>query len=189
VVNADRIYVLDRGMLVEQGTHDELAARGGLYARLWQEQGGFVMGAGVQYVGVEASRLQGVPIFAGLDGDLLAALAQRLSVERFPAGDVIINEGESGDKLYIIHKGQVEILAYDPAGQQRRINTLREGDHFGEIALLYDVPRLATVRALTPVQLYSLSKDDFNVLISAVPGLREMLEEIKVQRDQASTAR
>jgi ABC-type multidrug transport system fused ATPase/permease subunit len=189
VVNSDRIYVLDRGSLLEQGTHDDLIQRGGLYARLWQEQGGFVMGAGVQYVGVEASRLQGVPIFAHLDGDLLAALAQRLSVERYPAGDVIINEGDVADRLYIVHKGQVEVLAYDPAGQQRRLNTLREGDHFGETALLYDAPRTATIRALTPVQLYSLSKEDFHTLIAAVPGLREMLQEIKTQRDETSAAR
>ncbi len=184
VINADRIFVLDRGALVEQGTHDDLLKMGGLYARLWQEQGGFVMGAGVQYVGVEASRLQGVPLFARLDGDLLAALAQRLSVERYPAGDVIINEGEAGDRLYIIHRGQVEVLASDTSGHQRPLNVLREGDHFGEIALLYDVPRTATIRALTPVQLYSLNREDFDSLLASVPGLREMLEQVMVRRAQ-----
>jgi ATP-binding cassette subfamily B protein len=178
VVNADRIYVLDRGALVEQGTHDELVQRGGLYARLWQEQGGFVIGAGVQYVGVEASRLQSVPLFAQFDGDLLAALAQRLAVERYPAGDVIVNEGEVGDRLYIIQRGQVEVLAYDPAGPQRQLAVLHEGDYFGEVALLYDVPRTATIRALTPVQLYSLTRLDFNALLDAVPGLRESMEQM-----------
>ncbi len=184
VVNADQIYVFDRGMLAEQGTHDELLQRNGLYARLWQEQGGYVIGAGVQYVGVEAARLQGVPLFAQLDGDLLAALAQRLAVERYPAGDVIVNEGEPGDKLYVIHKGQAEVLAYDPAGNQRHLAVLREGDYFGEVALLYDVPRTATIRALTPVQLFSLSKEDFNILLSAVPGLRDQLERTISQREQ-----
>jgi ATP-binding cassette subfamily B protein len=184
VVNADQIYVFDRGMLVEQGNHDELLRRNGLYARLWQEQGGYVIGAGVQYVGVEAARLQAVPLFAQLDGDLLAALAQRLAVERYPAGDVIVNEGEPGDKLYVIHKGQAEVLAYDPAGNQRHLAVLREGDYFGEVALLYDVPRTATIRALTPVQLYSLSKEDFNILLGAVPGLREQLERTISQREQ-----
>jgi ATP-binding cassette subfamily B protein len=184
VVNADQIFVFDRGGLAEQGTHDDLVKKGGLYASLWQEQGGFMLGAGVQYVGVEASRLQGVPLFAQLDGDLLAALSQRLAVERYPAGDVIVNEGDVGDKLYIVHKGQAEVLAFDRTGQQRPLNVLREGDHFGEIALLFDVPRMATIRALTPIQLYSLSKEDFGVLLQAVPGLREVLEQTMAQRAQ-----
>jgi len=49
---------------------------------------------------------------------------------------------------------------------------------------LYDVPRTATIRALTPVQLYSLSKEDFNILLGAVPGLREQLERSISQREQ-----
>jgi ATP-binding cassette, subfamily B, bacterial len=182
VVNADQIFVFDRGALAEQGTHDDLVKKGGLYANLWQEQGGFMIGAGVQYVGVEASRLQAVPLFAQLDGDLLAALSQRLSMERYPAGDVIVNEGDVGDKLYIIHKGQAEVLAYDRTGQQRPLNVLRDGDYFGEVALLRDIPRMATIRALTPIQLYSLNKEDFNTLVAAVPGLREVLEQTMNER-------
>ena len=186
IVNVDRIFVFDRGQLVEEGTHDDLVKKGGLYANLWQEQGGFTLEAGVQYVGVEAQRLQGVPMFTQLGSDLLGALARRLAVERFPAGDIIVNEGEIGDKLYVIHKGQVEVLSYDRAGQQRRINTLREGDHFGEIALLYNVPRIATIRALSPCQLYSLSKGDFDILLGAVPGLRDQLTETMAQRTLVS---
>jgi CRP-like cAMP-binding protein len=97
---------------------------------------------------------------------------------------VIVNEGDVGDKLYIVHKGQAEVLAFDRTGQQRPLNVLREGDHFGEIALLFDVPRMATIRALTPIQLYSLSKEDFGVLLQAVPGLREVLEQSMAQRAQ-----
>ncbi len=186
VVNADQIYVLDRGQLVEQGTHDELLRKGGLYANLWQEQGGYMVGAGVQYVGVEAARLRAVPLFAGLDNDLLTALAQRLSVERYPAGDVILNEGDRGDRLFVVHKGQAEVLAYDRSGGQRRLAVLRDGDYFGEIALMYDVPRTATIRALTPTQLYSLRQDDFSALLSAVPGMREQLEMTIGRREQAA---
>ena len=185
VVNAAQIFVLDKGRLVEQGTHDELVEKEGLYAKLWQEQGGFTIGAGVQYVGVEASRLQGVPLFAHLDGDLLAALAQRLAVERYPAGDIIINEGEVGDKMYIVHRGQVEVLAYDRAGQQRRLALLRDGDHFGEVALLYDVPRTATIRAVTPAQLYSLGREEFDGLVNQVLGLREAMQDVMTERAQA----
>lgn len=187
VVNADRIYVFDQGALVEQGTHDELVQHGGLYAQLWQEQSGGA-GAVAQYGGVEASRLQRVPLFAHLEHDLLVTFAQRLLIERYSAGDVIISEGDVGEKLYLIARGQVEVLTTNPAYDHRSLAVLRAGDHFGEIALLYDMPRTATIRARTPVQLYSLSKDDFNDLLAAVPGLRDRLEQMMVERAQMSAA-
>lgn len=189
VVNADQIYVLDQGALVEQGTHDDLVQQGGLYARLWREQAGSGAAAGVQYVGVEASRLRHVPIFAHLDANLLAAVARRFLVERYPAGAVIVNEGDTGDKMYIIHRGHVEVLSSDSAGDHRLRAVLREGDHFGEMALLYDVPRTATIRARAPVQLYSLSKDDLSDLLAAEPGLQDILERIIAARTLASAAR
>ena len=178
--------MLDQGALVEQGTHEELLRHKGLYARLWQEQGGDVAGAGVQYVGVEASRLRGVPLFTGLDPDLLATLARRLAVERYPADQTIVHEGQVGDKLYIIHSGQVDVVTATPGGHERALATLREGDHFGEMALLYDLPRTATIRARTPVQLYSLDKGDFATLLRAVPRLRDQLERAMTERVQAS---
>lgn len=187
VVNADRIYILDRGELVDQGTHDELLERGGLYANLWQEQGGAVAG-GAKQAGVEVSHLKNIPMFAQLDPNLLASLAKRLLVERFPAGEEIIHAGDPGDKLYIVQRGQVEVLGSDPMGRERALALLREGDHFGEMALMYDAPRAATVRARTPTQVYSLSKVDFNGLLKAMPQLRQMIEQVMAQRMTANAA-
>jgi ATP-binding cassette subfamily B protein len=177
----DRIYVLDRGCLVEQGTHDELVSQGGLYARLWEEQTADIT-AEIRFRDVGASRLQQIPILANLDYQLLAALAKRLDLERFSAGEVIITEGDIGDKLYLIHKGQVQVLGSELAGGQRLLAVLREGDYFGEMALLYDMPRSATIRAITPVRLYSLSKQDFNQLLAPIPALHEQLERMAVAR-------
>jgi ATP-binding cassette subfamily B protein len=183
VVHADRIYVFDRGALLEQGTHTELLQRGGLYAQLWREQSG---GAAVKALdaGVEASRLQRIPLFAQLEPDLLATTAKRLSIERYAAGDVIITQGEIGDKLYLIVRGQVEVLAADAGGRQRLMAVLWSGDHFGEMALMWDMPRTATVRARTAVELYSLNKEDFNTLLATVPGLRDRLEQMVIKRSQ-----
>ena len=180
VVHADRIYVLDRGVLKEQGTHDELLQRDGLYAQLWREQSGAA--AQAQDAGVEVARLQQIPLFIELDPALLAACAKRFSLERHAAGEVIIGQGDIGDKLYLIVQGQVEVLAADTGGRQRLLAVLWAGDHFGEMALLYDMPRTATVRARTPVQLYSLSKEDFNALLATVPGLRDQLEQRMIKR-------
>jgi ATP-binding cassette subfamily B protein len=76
----------------------------------------------------------------------------------------------------------VEVLAADTGGRQRLLAVLWSGDHFGEMALLYDMPRTATVRARTPVQLYSLSKEGFNTLLATVPGLRDRLEQMMIKR-------
>ncbi|MHB8595517.1 MAG: ABC transporter transmembrane domain-containing protein [Ktedonobacteraceae bacterium] len=182
VVNADRIYVFDRGTLIEQGTHNELLQQGGLYAQLWHEQSG--TGGEAQYADVEVSRLRDVPLFAHLDHDLLSTLARRLFIERYAAGDVIITQGEVGDKLYLIARGQVDVLASNPVGKQRSLAVLRSGDHFGEMALMYDMPRSATIRARTPVLLYSLNKDDFNELLVSLSGLREHMKHIINERAQ-----
>jgi ATP-binding cassette subfamily B protein len=127
-----------------------------------------------------------VPLLRALGPDLLRSLAKRLSVERHAAGDVIIRRGETGDRLYIIERGTVEVFAANPAPGQRPLAVLREGDHFGEIALLYDTPRTATIRARTPVQLYSLQKEDFDTLLSRVPELRRLLEQSIGERARMS---
>jgi ATP-binding cassette, subfamily B, bacterial len=171
--NADRIFVLNGGVLVEQGTHAELMAAPGLYARLYEEQQGAVL-AGVG-TSIEATRLRRVPLFSDLPADALAAIAGRLELERFAPGDTIIQQGDLGDKLYLIDRGQVEVTAHNgPAGEQH-LNTLHEGDYFGEIALLLDVPRTASVSALGPVQLLTLSKGDFRQLVDRLPGVAQRL--------------
>jgi len=178
VVNADRIFVLDRGQLVEQGTHAQLLEEKGVYHRLWEQQSSFIIGEGAQYVGVEASRLAKIPVFKNLDGVLLAALANRFVTERYTEDEIIIQEGEPGDKLYIIVRGQAEVLATGPTGEQRRLATLRDGDYFGEIALLEDVPRTATVRARSPTILLTLEREQFFNLLNSMPGLRSPFEEV-----------
>jgi ATP-binding cassette subfamily B protein len=181
VVGMDRIFVLDKGRLVEEGSHDELLRKDGLYARLWQEQTGGVTGPIPQFGGMEAMRLTSVPLFAGIDGDLAAALANRLSIERYAPGSVVVNEGERGSTMYIIDKGTAEVLVHDGAGM-RKLADLRAGDYFGEMALLYDVPRTATVRASTPLQLLVLAREDLDALIAQVPDLRGTLEESAMAR-------
>ena len=106
--------------------------------------------------------LRGIPIFAPLPPVTLEQLASRLSRVRVPAGEVILREGDPGDRFYVIGEGEVEI-ALDGGPPK----TLGRGAYFGEIALLRDVPRTATVTTRTGVELYLLERD---VFIAAVTG-------------------
>jgi CRP-like cAMP-binding protein len=102
-------------------------------------------------------RLRGVPFLAVLPLPALELLAGRLSRVQAAAGEDVFREGDPGDRFYVIDAGEVEI-----AGGRHG-----PGGFFGEIALLRDVPRTATVHALTDVELLALERDDF---IGAVTG-------------------
>jgi MFS family permease len=111
---------------------------------------------------VQIALLRSSPIFSALPAPALEGLARMLHELEVPAGEVIMHQGAIGDRFYLIADGQVEI---DVDGE---LVAIRErSDCVGEIALLRDVPRTATVRARTPLRLYSLEKEPF---IAAVTG-------------------
>jgi ATP-binding cassette subfamily B protein len=184
--SADRIFVLDQGRLVQQGTHDELVQQEGVYAQLWQQQGAALEG-GPRLV-ADVARLQAVPLFASLDGILLAALGRELATERYADREVIVTEGQLGDRLYIIVEGQVEVVTLGPAGVERRLAILRTGDYFGEMALLTEAPRSATVRARGPAVLLTLDRTQLRNLLDRLPDLRTALDRVVETRRQANRA-
>lgn len=105
-----------------------------------------------------------VPLFTDLPPSLLQALLPRLRTRVCRQGETVIRKGEIGHEFYLIKSGQVEVLA-ESGGAQERICELGIRDYFGEIALLQDIPRTATVRCLIPSELLVLSKDDFAQLL------------------------
>jgi MFS family permease len=110
----------------------------------------------------ELALLRGIPIFAPLPPVTLEQLASRLARVRVPAGEVVFRLGDPGDRFYVIGEGEVAVTL-----DGRPPVTLGRGAYFGEIALLRDVPRTATVTARTEVELYALERD---VFIAAVTG-------------------
>src|SRR6266446_690315 len=102
--------------------------------------------------------LEKVPLFAGADAVLLGALIMALKPVVFRAGEIVIRKGEIGRELYLISRGEVEVI--DEAGKV--VATLGEGSFFGEIGLLMSEPRTATVRANGYCDLFVLDKSDFN---------------------------
>jgi ABC-type multidrug transport system fused ATPase/permease subunit len=180
---SDHIFVLDQGELVEEGTHNELVRAGGPYQRLYDEQMAYV-GAGLAPVGIEVARLRTVPLLADLTPEELGELAERLTAEQFREGEEVVRQGEAGRKLYVLASGQAEVVVHDGT-RERRVNTLNEGDYFGEMALLADEPRAATVRTTMPTQLYSLARADLLSLLDRDPDARQAVAERIAARSRA----
>jgi ATP-binding cassette subfamily B protein len=171
---ADRIFVLEKGALVESGSHQELLASGGVYSVLWSRQAGFTLtDDGAE---VTADRLAQVPILSGLDHGLLEEMTRLFASEQIPADRTVIEEGDPGDRFYLVVRGRVVVTRRDADGNEVEVNVHEDGDHFGEIALLRRAPRIATVRTVIPTLLLSLAQEHFLDLIEQAPEVRETME-------------
>jgi putative ABC transport system ATP-binding protein len=120
--------------------------------------------------------------FAPLGPIALADTADRMTIEKHPAGAEIVREGETGDKFYVIRSGSVDVRVGEAPTAPRTVATLGEGDIFGETALLTDQPRNATVVAREPVEVYVLGKSDFRSVVAGVPSFKEQLLKVLFQR-------
>jgi hypothetical protein len=121
--------------------------------------------------------LASIPIFTPLPGLSLEHLAGRLVPLRHEPGTVIVQQGEAGDRFFIVAEGDVEV-----SEDGRVIAELGTGDYFGEISLIRDVPRTATVTAKTPVVLYALDRDDFLAAVTSHAPSAEAAEEVVSSR-------
>jgi putative peptide zinc metalloprotease protein len=132
----------------------------------------------------DRDRLMSMPLLHSLSATELDRLADRLLVTRYLPGDLIVRQGDRGDRFYIIVDGQVEVFR-EEAGATTRLATLGPGEVFGEMALLNQAPRFATVRALTAVETYTLSETDFAELLRHEPA-RDSLWSMAAQRVRSS---
>jgi MFS family permease len=121
--------------------------------------------------------LGSVPIFAPLPGASLEHLAGRLVPMRLEPETMIVREGDPGDRFYIVAEGTVEI-----SEDGKPLRELSAGGYFGEIALLRDVPRTATVTAKTPVVLYALDREDFLAAVTSHQPSAQAAEEVVSSR-------
>ena len=108
----------------------------------------------------ELELIERVPMFAPLSVAAKERVAAKLVPLSVAAGELVIVAGEVGDRFYIVGDGELDISA---AGTHK---TVHHADYFGEIALLRDVPRTATVKALAATQLYALQREDFLAVVT-----------------------
>jgi CRP/FNR family transcriptional regulator, cyclic AMP receptor protein len=110
--------------------------------------------------------LAGVPLFDGLSKKELTQLARLSEDLEVEPGKVLCKEGEIGKEFFVIVDGKVKVNR-----KGRRVATRGSGEFVGEIALLEDLPRTATVTAETPVRLFVLTRKDFRHLVDVNPGV------------------
>ncbi len=108
-----------------------------------------------------------VPLFEGIAPEDRVALAKAAALRTYRRGETIVEQGEPGDAFYVIVKGRVAVAIVAPDGREVVLNSLGEGDHFGEMALLDDAPRSASVIAQEKSELAILSRTVFFDLLKS----------------------
>jgi len=125
----------------------------------------------------EMRLLHANPLFAPLSAPVLESLAAALIPETYGAGATIVRQGDPGDRYFLTARGALRVEI-----DGRLVQTMGPGDGFGEIALMRNVPRTATVRAIDAVEVYSLAREPFLEALTGVPASRSAAEDIVEQR-------
>ena len=103
-----------------------------------------------------------IGLLAELPGERLGKLAERMQREEVPVGEAPVVEGEQGERFYVILSGIFAVSNVGALGPRR---VLRPGEYFGEVSLAMDIPRTASVRALTPSTVASCDRATFDELV------------------------
>jgi CRP-like cAMP-binding protein len=123
------------------------------------------------------ARLKDVPFFSKLRKKELEMIAKHADEVDVPAGKALTKQGDLGDSFFVIEAGTADVVR-----DGERINELGPGDFFGEMALLEDERRNATVTATTPMELIVMTRSSFRSIDKAMPELHRSVQEAIEQR-------
>lgn len=115
--------------------------------------------------------LQRVALFNGISRREFGTLFQALVARQYQIGEALCREGDVGRALFILEQGEVEVTRKGPAGEAQRVALLKAGDYFGEMALIDEQPRTATVTATEEVRVYLLYKTELEKLLVDAPRI------------------
>jgi len=173
---ADRIVLLADGRVAEEGSHDELMLADGLYARMVERQSGFTLGVHGDIV-ISPNHLRHIPLLSELSADHLETLSEAFVTTRYEPGTMVVREGDRGDGFYIIYRGQLEARVGDEI-----VAVLEDGDHFGEIALVLNMPRTASIVARTSAICLRLTREAFDMFMSSNEDLKRSITKAAEER-------
>jgi len=127
----------------------------------------------------EVELLKRVPIFAKIEPAKLKLLAFTSERVNFGAGQEVCHQGDPGDTMYVILGGVADVLIDKEGGGQIAVAEMKKNSFFGEIAILCDVPRTATIKAREPLSTLKITKDTFYRLVAEVPQMAiEVMREL-----------
>ncbi|MDX8390919.1 MAG: cyclic nucleotide-binding domain-containing protein [Mariprofundaceae bacterium] len=128
------------------------------------------------------------PVFEGIPDDARLVLADHFRLSSFSRGDEIVREGEAGDVFYLVRSGKVNLFTTDMADKSEQVplGSMQSGNFFGEVALLTNKPRTATVIADSKVELMELSRANFDKIANYYPSVRKIVEAYQKQRVQST---
>jgi CRP-like cAMP-binding protein len=119
--------------------------------------------------------LSKAPLFAALDDDAAAALRAKMQEVRISRGHTLFDEGDPGDRLYVVTDGKIKLGRTSPDGRENLLAVLGEGEMFGELSLFDPGPRTATATAVTDATLAALSHDDLQPWLTGRPEVAAQL--------------
>ena len=136
--------------------------------------------------------LRTIPLFAGVSDDDLESIAALLIERRIPKGHTIVEEGLSGDYMYVLADGQVKVTKLSGDGREKILELLGPGDFFGEMSLLDNAVRSASVKSMTETRILALSRNDFLKELRHNPDLamaviQELTRRLRETDEQASS--
>lgn len=117
-------------------------------------------------------------LFKALDQEQVQTVVDSVEEERFAAGEVVIKQGDPGDKFYLMEFGNAEVwIARGKHSAAQMVKTYEAGDSFGELALLYNAPRAATVKATTDCVLWAMDRQTFKMILMYTTNAKRQLYE------------
>ncbi len=136
--------------------------------------------------------LRTIPLFAEVGDEDLGSIAELLIERRVPKNKTIVEEGLPGDYMYVIREGKVKVTKLSGDGREKILELLGEGDFFGEMSLLDNVERSASVKSLTETCILALSRNDFLSELRRSPDLamaviQELTRRVRQMDEQASS--
>lgn len=135
----------------------------------------------------EVECLQCIPMFSKIEPSRLKLLAFTSDRLTFAPGQELFHQGDTGDAAYIIIDGEAEVTIDTPAGEIS-VATVRKNDLIGEIAILCDVPRTATIKALSEVTTLAISKELFFQMVTEFPEMAvEIMRELAYRLERTTS--
>jgi len=115
------------------------------------------------------------PLFAALDDEAASTLMQSMTQRHLERGDVLFNEGDQGDRLYVIGEGKIKLGRRSSDGRENLVAILGPGEMFGELSLFDPGPRTMTATAVAETQLMGIGHDDLSGLLAGRPEVAKVL--------------